>query len=252
MSYILDALKKADSERHIGTAPNIYAQPVIAAASHNKFSFWNTASIAVMAVLLASIFGVFFLLRQEQKSTEKSTEIAAPAVITPAITPAALPATSGNANDFAPPPALAAAAPAVNVPAQKKNTASAKENTAEAVKLKSDAKLALPAAKGKISEPPVAAADVAMSKSNTKVATQPPSNTTELSLRDLPPKIQAEIPELVVGGSIYSANRGESQLLINKKLLREGEEIAPGLTLEKMMPHAAILLYKGYRYRIAY
>jgi general secretion pathway protein B len=76
--------------------------------------------------------------------------------------------------------------------------------------------------------------------------------TVSTTLRDLPLNIQNEIPTVTVGGYIYSAKREECQLLINKLLLHEGEQVAPGLKLERMLPHSAILNYKGYRYRISY
>jgi general secretion pathway protein B len=41
-------------------------------------------------------------------------------------------------------------------------------------------------------------------------------------------------------------------LLIDKVLRREGEEVAPGLTLEKLQPREAVFNFKGYRYRVPY
>jgi general secretion pathway protein B len=35
-------------------------------------------------------------------------------------------------------------------------------------------------------------------------------------------------------------------------LRHEGEEVAPGLVLEKLQPKGAVMNYKGYRYRVAY
>lgn len=79
-------------------------------------------------------------------------------------------------------------------------------------------------------------------------AQEPPLGT----LRDLPENIQREIPMLAIGGYIYSANKADRSVLINNRLLRDGDEIAPGLTLEKMLPTGMVLSYKGYRYRSSY
>ena len=57
---------------------------------------------------------------------------------------------------------------------------------------------------------------------------------------------------MTIGGYIYSGNQSERSVLINKRLLHEGEEVAPGLVLEKMLPKEAVLSYKGHRYRISY
>jgi len=72
------------------------------------------------------------------------------------------------------------------------------------------------------------------------------------TLRELPPQIQREIPAMTVGGYIYSGNKADRSVLINNRLMREGDEVAPGLVLEKMMPNGMVLNYKGYRYRAGY
>ena len=81
-----------------------------------------------------------------------------------------------------------------------------------------------------------------------KAAPEPAAGT----LQDLPPQIQREIPALSVGGYIYSGNKADRSVLINNRLLREGDEAAPGLVIEKMTPSGMVLNYKGYRYRRAY
>ena len=57
---------------------------------------------------------------------------------------------------------------------------------------------------------------------------------------------------MAVGGYIYSKNPADRLLLVDKILRREGEEVAPGLLLEKLNPKEAVFSYKGYRYRVPY
>ncbi len=73
-----------------------------------------------------------------------------------------------------------------------------------------------------------------------------------MNLRDLPEPIQRSIPQIAVGGYIYSKNPSDRLLLIDKVLRHEGEEVAPGLTLEKLQPKEAVFNFKGYRYRVPY
>jgi general secretion pathway protein B len=68
----------------------------------------------------------------------------------------------------------------------------------------------------------------------------------------LPEAIQREVPKVVVGGYIYSPNPADRLLLIDKTLRREGEEVAPGLVLERLMPKYAVMNYRGTRYRVGY
>lgn len=79
-----------------------------------------------------------------------------------------------------------------------------------------------------------------------------PSEEVIPGLRDLPEPIQRQIPPIALGGYIYSKDPADRLLLIDKVLRHEGEEVAPGLVLEKLQPKAAIFSFKGYRYRVPY
>ncbi len=71
-------------------------------------------------------------------------------------------------------------------------------------------------------------------------------------LRELPEAFQREVPQVAFGGYIYSKNPADRLLLIDKVLRHEGEQVAPGLVLEKLLPKAAVMNYKGTRYQVAY
>jgi len=79
-----------------------------------------------------------------------------------------------------------------------------------------------------------------------------PSEEITPGLRDLPEPIQRQIPPVALGGYMYSKDPADRLLLIDKVLRHEGEEVAPGLVLEKLQPKAAIFSFKGYRYRVPY
>ena len=71
-------------------------------------------------------------------------------------------------------------------------------------------------------------------------------------MRDLPEQQRSGLPQVTFGGYMYSKNPGDRLLLIDKVLRHEGEEVAPGLVLEKLLPQAAVMNYRGTRYRVAY
>ena len=73
-----------------------------------------------------------------------------------------------------------------------------------------------------------------------------------VALADLPPAIQREIPPLAISGSMYSSNAADRMVLLDKRMLHEGDEIAPGLTLDRVLPKGAILRYKGHVFQITY
>ncbi|MEH6436799.1 general secretion pathway protein GspB, partial [Massilia sp. DD77] len=84
-------------------------------------------------------------------------------------------------------------------------------------------------------------------------AAPPPAPEENLrSLQELPEALQREIPKVAFGGYIYSPNPAERLLLVDKMLRREGEEVAPGLVLERILPKAAVMNYRGNRYRAGY
>lgn len=72
------------------------------------------------------------------------------------------------------------------------------------------------------------------------------------TLRELPENVRAAIPQLSFGGYMYSANPADRLILVDKVLRHEGEEVAPGLVLEKLLPKAALMNYRGNRYKVPY
>jgi general secretion pathway protein B len=40
-------------------------------------------------------------------------------------------------------------------------------------------------------------------------------------------------------------------VLIDKVLRKEGDEVAPGLVLEQLLPKGAVFSFRGYRYRVS-
>ena len=64
----------------------------------------------------------------------------------------------------------------------------------------------------------------------------------------LPLALQKELPTLSVSGFIR-ADGSEDMVLVNDRLLREGEEFSPGLKLEKTLADSVIFSYKGYRFK---
>ena len=86
------------------------------------------------------------------------------------------------------------------------------------------------------------------------VATSAPAPVEEniRYAKDLPLEIQQQLPRVGFGGYMYSDNAADRLVLVDKTLRHEGEEIAPGLMLEKLLPTGAVLNYRGTRYRVGF
>jgi general secretion pathway protein B len=202
MSYILEALKKAQAERQLGSAPTLLAVPVGAAPAQGALARRRPAWIALSAVALAAVLAVLAWRFQSPalKPAAPVAVVSAPAQ--PAATPTATPAPAAV-------PPLAVVPPSAPPPK------------------------------------PVAARPA-------PTPAPAPEEEKLPSLRELPEPIQHAVPALAFGGYMYSKNPADRLLLIDKALRHEGEEVAPGLVLEKLLPKAAVMNYKGYRYRVPY
>ena len=210
MSYILEALKKSQAERQLGSAPTLLAVAVGAAPASGaarRPPAWSALSaVAVALALLAWWFQSPAVAPVARAQVQLAAALAPlPVAPLPVAPPAAPPAPAA--------PPLAVVPLSVPLPKPK------------------------PKPKPAPTPMPPAAA---------------PEEEQLPSLRDLPEPIQHAVPPLVFGGYMYSTNPADRLLLIDKALHHEGEEVAPGLVLEKLLPKAAIMNYKGYRYRVPY
>jgi general secretion pathway protein B len=205
MSYILEALKKAQAERQLGTAPTIHALPLYAApvadAGVRRKPVWIALGVGALAIAAVVVW--------------RLPSLWTPAAVAAAAVPGPTPVAPSQAVELARTPP----APVQRVP---RPAVAHSAPTPGAIK------------------PAPAPARPAV-----------PDDGVH-SLRQLPESIQREVPSLAIGGYMYSKDPADRLLLIDKVLRREGEEIAPGLTLEKLQPKSMVLNYKGYRYRVVF
>lgn len=250
MSYILEALKKAQAERQLGNAPTIHAPaPSYAAPAAPRAGSRRTLALGLGAAALAALAALFWW----RQAGEQAAPAAAPAASAALIASTASPASSASSAVV---PAIPVA-PATPGPASAPAVASAPAPVDAAP----PAPLARKPARGEVAPVAVPAppahpapqrvADAGAAAAPATVAPAPAEETIR-TLQQLPEAIQREIPKVSFGGYIYSPDPAESLLLVDKTLRRAGEEVAPGLVLERLLPQAAVMNYRGYRYRVAY
>jgi general secretion pathway protein B len=248
MSYILEALKKAQAERQLGNAPTIHApQPVqVNAATGGAAANRKPLLLGLGAGALVVLVGAALMWRHAPApapDTQKVAQTAQPA------TPSASGATSATlavrAPDLPSPPPVAPrvagthaapVAPAA-VPAPRARVAgSAGVPAAPVAAVQPQPQPQLAPQGGQHQAPAAAAA---------------PEDSLPL-VQQLPEQIRSQIPRMSFGGYMYSANPADRLILVDNALRHEGEEVAPGLVLEKLMPKAAVMNFRGIRYRVAY
>jgi len=230
MSYILDALRKAEAERERGSVPGIHAQPGFAGArpsgSPARSRMWIVV-LALGAALAIAIAVALYLLFGRSANGDVATPVAKLPMPAPTL-PAPPVAT-------APPVALPAPAP---MP------------TAVAVAPPVQAAAPLPAPAARKPRPPAPAASSASAAAPGPVG--PKAEERIYAISELPDDIRRQLPQLSVGGSMYSPTAASRLVIINGQVLHEGEHITPELAVQQIGPKAAVLAFKGYRYTLAF
>lgn len=240
MSYILDALRKSDQQRRRGAAPTLLTGQATAAAPKQP-ALLVYALLA--AVLLGAGMGIGWLrpwqTEQAAPAAAQSEESVRQSVpVRPEIATAPAPAVA-PAPVAAPAPAPVRAPAAVPVPAH----ASVKSQSPASVGTE---------APGKPQD------EVAAVSSKATAVPQQPSGTAAadsataknvISMAELPLALQQELPAMTISFHAYSGNPKDRLVGIDNRMLREGDEVAPGLKLEQITPEGMILGYKGFSFR---
>jgi general secretion pathway protein B len=239
MSYILDALKRADAERGRGAAPGLHTHHQVPSGSPGTANanrpLWLAVAAGVTLLLLAAGFWFW-----------RAAGDPAPVAEQAAVQPLPLPVAPPQPIAASTPPA--ATTPAATAPAQVAQapkppmqplatSATAKATQAPSSKPASPVKTAVSAPAATTPASPVAAASAAVP------ATAP-------LLAELPQDLRSQIPKITITGSVYSASPAQRLLLINNLVLAQGAQVANDLTLEEIQPRSSVFVFKGTRFRV--
>jgi len=247
MSYILDALRRADAERERGVVPSLQSQQHTivdddVATAPPRSLLWAVVALAV--ALLAVL--AWSLLRPAaapaRAPVEGSITAPVPAPL-PTLQPAPLPTPTATAPaEASPPPALAPTTVANPAPPPQR-TAAPRADTA-----------ALPPAKAGVepqrpATPPATKRAAAAPPAGTAPATTEPR---VYSSSELPEEIRRDLPKIVIGGSSYSSAAASRMVMINGQVFHEGDRLAPDLVLERIRLKSAVFAFKGWRYEVLF
>lgn len=215
MSYILDALRKSDLQRQRGAAPTLLTTHVTAEAP-------GQPPILLYGVLAAALVGAGVVIGWLQPwQSQQPVSVQAPGPIT-------LETVRKPERD--PPPRKP-------VPPAQPAQASATANST-----------ALPAAAyaptGALEKPHAPVPEKSGSRAADGAQEQPVTNFS-----DLPPAIQQSIPRMSIAVHAYSPKLQDRVVMINGRMMREGQDLTPGLRLEQITPDGMIFSFGGYRFR---
>ena len=252
MSYILDALRKADADRERGAAAELLGTPEAASVDVPPSStrrqpvpvwHWLVAGAAIPLVALL----VWRWATPDEPApviaavtaAAASAAVATPVAPRPASVPASAtmvaaagtggsearetaPATSASTPRVAPAPPLPPK-PAASKPAAPK-----------------------PAARKTPPKPPVVAAPPPA-----RAEAKPGLDSTPVrAFADLPEDLRRQVPAMTIGGSVYSPQPASRMLIVNGQVMREGATLAPGLQLESIGRQSAVFSIQGQRFEM--
>ena len=220
MSYILEALRRAQHERERGQVPGLNAQPT-GSPSEPPPRAGVAVSWPVLGVGLGvALLGVgVWLWRGSAPAAPPATAMPAAVATRPAApAPAALPVVVSA-------PPAAALVPSVQASA---------------------------AAPAGASTPVFKPVPTPVSAPGSTPMSAPVSRAVPrlLALAELTPDQRRDLPPLVMGGSIWSESALGRFVIVNGQVVREGEAAAPGVTVESIGPKAVLLRWRDLRFEV--
>ncbi len=242
MSYILEALKKAEQKREQEQAQPLPGLCGIPAAGPRKRRWWPYVLIGVLALNAGIMVWWVGLWRGDDRTPVTEREASTPAPSAPAA-----------ANTL--PRVVAVPAPAPHGPVR------AREEERQTYQ-------AVPGRQAQVagnSTDPIARQDApqAVLPVPTKTAAEnlPPKEISPvperklpkdrvLTLGELPAVIKSALPQFRISGHAYTPEPQNRVVRINEKILQEGQDLSPGVKIEEIVPGGVILTYRGYRFRV--
>ena len=277
MSYILDALQRADAERGRGNVPGLHARQLPtaleeAAAARTGLRgplVWGGLLVLVLATTVAGLWmwrspaspSAPVVTATASQPAPAATPVASPPLpaavpvvpavpVAPVVSPAA-----PTAPIATPHAALAPSAPAsVGAPPAPPATVQA---AAVARAAPQPAATAPPAA----SDTPVTPAVAPASATPAPRAATAPASTSPAGgsaapaeaplLSGLPEDLRRQIPALVITGVVHADNPAQRLLVVNNQVLTQDGQLGPDLVLETIGSRHSVFRFRGTRFRVA-
>lgn len=211
MSYILEALKKAEAEREQGRVPGLRSQAWAPNTQEPPARAWLAGRWWAMGLLLMGLAGAGLWLWRSTAAVEQPVVTTAPE------------ARAVMAAPVLPPVVTSQAPMAVSPVSSPAPVASAATTPAPAPKLK--------VAK---TSPPAPAA---------------PADDRILKWTDMTSAQQQKLAKLTWGGAMHSTDPRARMVIINDQVMREGDALGPDLLLERIEPKSVVMNLQGQRIR---
>ena len=245
MSYILDALKRADAERGRGAVPGLHTRQLANPSERDPAAAGARRALWLGAAAALALAGVGSGLWVWQTAPEAPlARVVQPVAIQPQVRAAVAPPVAAIAPEVAPvlPTAATETAPAA--------PASAVPVVKAPIKAKPDLMRTAPA----VATPsPIPAPPRATAKSAPVAAPAAPASATSAAvplLSELPDELRRQVPAMTITGAVYAENPAQRLLLVNNLVLAQGALAAPEVKLEEIQARSSVFNFRGTRFRV--
>jgi general secretion pathway protein B len=283
MSYILEALKKAEQARLAAKLPNIQSLALSSDEPVRERPAWLFGAMLVSALASAAAMGWWFSGKAHENPVHEKLAIisslthreaeAAPEPVAKPDTRAASDAVLGRPrsdSDRMLPVLVPAGVPEQAVaplPGARPGTSSQsdfKSRPRDLVQQADKPAGALASSEPKHAAKPASSANPALAQKAAPVRVDKPVATAAvepvelklsrsmrlLHLEELPPEVRRDVPKISATGYVYSADTGVRVVNVNERSMQEGDELMAGLKLEQIAPDHVLFSFRGYRFRV--
>jgi general secretion pathway protein B len=271
MSILLDALRKSEEQRRLGTTPTLQTPERTLALSFHEQKWIPAVMIALAAIMIAWI-GTAQFNRVEPipdpstsaidsqsaeipLQTETTQEVLDSLAVNADTPPATTPVKDFTAKPEAPAELKATDDPGVAEQNAQTEPVGREFPGAAPVEAVSAAKgEAAAAPEAEAMEEPIAAlvgdlneSDVAARPDTRELAPYAPE---PISYWQIPQSLRESMPEMRITVLVYAENPRDRFLLINGKRLQEKDEVIDGLVVEEIQRDRAIFTFRDYRFQL--
>lgn len=224
MSYILEALKQSEHARQQGKAPDLNSLPPLLAPPRPSARRPPAYLLLALGLSLAGAGLGWWRPWQSAEIVALATRAPRPETPSPPSAPAGPPRAAAPVEPAARP--VAVARPPANAP--------------QAPLIRLDPPPATPVpAQPLVSAPPAARPE----------PTLPAPPERVLGFHELPAELRQSLPILAVSGFSYADEPQLRMAVINGRILRQRDQVAPGVVVERIASDGVVLNYRGFRFR---
>lgn len=244
MSYILEALRKADEERNLGRVPDLQGAPMDVYPRRRRIWPWLTGLLVVLvvnALVLLVVFKPQFFQETEVTAQSASMPLAENTASSSALSGPAQQERSASNTPPQSAPVVVLPPPPLESPAVAANSSSPSTGAWQARPQTDSSELANAAVLPELSTGAPAVPPVSLNDPNWDAQSL-------ATLSALPVELQRNLPKLNLDVHVYSQTAGKRFVLINANRYQEGEQLNEGPRLEAITADGAVLSYQGQRF----